>query len=427
VGSATRETTEIPSEGEPARFNAAGCLRLRWSYLAGASVLLGLIASNLVSPAAEVALPRYLVTDLGESINAYGISNQGEVVGYAQIPKSLDLRSYVYRAGGKQLLPTLPGYKISGGNGINDLGHVVVEASRSPSKHEKHGPLGWPTRVFLWRNGKMRDLGTLGGRDSDSPHMNNHDEVVGRSWTRRTFIAKLGITSLNMTICRAFLWRDGRMRDLGTLGGHDSHAAGINDRGQVVGTADTSVPEEHAFLWENGRMRDLGTAGIKSAAFGINNKGEVVGVSGGRAVLWQQGKMTYLGSLGGRLVNGVAAAINNGGQVVGTAYTSTMETDPHPLRRGFLYREGRMLDLNDLIPKETQWVLEGAWAINDRGQIIAFGEKGDHQGTQTHSLLLTPTLEAQLAANTFWRLREWLSMNTLINTGSSDGGEQWKS
>ena len=84
--------------------------------------------------------------------------------------------------------------------------------------------------------------------------------------------------------------------DLGTLGGSASSAHGINNLGQVVGRADTSLGISHAFLWQDGVMIDLGTlGGGESYAHGINNCGWVIGMSGVyadegyqyHAVLWK--------------------------------------------------------------------------------------------------------------------------------------------
>ncbi len=119
--------------------------------------------------------------------------------------------------------------------------------------------------------------------------------------------------------CQAALWESGTITDLGTLCECGSIAYGINDRGQVVGR---SGP--HAFVWENGTISDLGTLGGNvNEAHGINNRGQIVGWSAGfgtRGFLWENGKMTDLGSLGadyrGRVFT-LPMGINERGQVVG--------------------------------------------------------------------------------------------------------------
>jgi probable HAF family extracellular repeat protein len=106
---------------------------------------------------------------------------------------------------------------------------------------------------------------------------------------------------------RAVLWQDGGITGLGTLGGSESNAFGINDQGQVVGYS--FLPDDttnHAFLWQGGAMTDLGTLGGDfSLARGINAQGQVVGysfipgTSTNHAFLWQDGAMTDLGTLPG--------------------------------------------------------------------------------------------------------------------------------
>src|SRR4029450_5669696 len=79
----------------------------------------------------------------------------------------------------------------------------------------------------------------------------------------------------------AFLWQNGVLRDLGTLGGSTSVANAVNNYGQVAGWSYTARGQQHAFLWDpvNG-MRDLGAlGGTGSAAYGINDAGQVAGTA----------------------------------------------------------------------------------------------------------------------------------------------------
>ena len=90
----------------------------------------------------------------------------------------------------------------------------------------------------------------------------------------------------------AVVWDEGRITDLGTLGGYLSIAQAINNRGQVVGLALNDIPDPvsafglyvgtqmRAFLWQNGVMQDLGTLGGPDAwAALLNERGQVAGIS----------------------------------------------------------------------------------------------------------------------------------------------------
>jgi probable HAF family extracellular repeat protein len=113
----------------------------------------------------------------------------------------------------------------------------------------------------------MIDLGTLGGRSSFAAAVNGRGQVIGDSDT--------GTGSTGTGVGHAFLWQNGSMTDLGTLGFgtnflgqvvvvgernlQASRASAINERGQIVGWSTTKTGQTHAFVWQNGRMIDLGT------------------------------------------------------------------------------------------------------------------------------------------------------------------------
>src|SRR6185369_8680200 len=96
-----------------------------------------------------------------------------------------------------------------------------------------------------------------------------------------------------LLLCTAALAQRYRVTDLGALRAGSAVPAAMNNNGQVVGRSGHPHGEmTHAFLWTGGRVHDLETlpGGDYSAAFDVNNFGDVVGYSntGGnlRAFLW---------------------------------------------------------------------------------------------------------------------------------------------
>jgi probable HAF family extracellular repeat protein len=89
--------------------------------------------------------------------------------------------------------------------------------------------------------------------------------------------------------------------------------------------------------------------------------------------------MQDLGTLPGG-TSSFAFGLNDSGQVVGDSYNASGQ--PH----AFVWQNGTMSDLNDLIPPGSGWVLGNATAINNAGQIVGVGS---HNG-QGRAFLLTP-------------------------------------
>lgn len=263
---------------------------------------------ELTSTSATGTSPRYAVRDLGTLGGSYsfafGISPGGEVVGTSATAGGTD-HAFLWRNGTMTDLGTLAGTEGgSAARGINDRGEVVGESSTSDGQ----------SRAFLWRDGVMTDLGTLSGFDvtgtSAAQSINGLGQIVGYS-------------SSPTATQTATLWHNGVITDLGTLGGSFSAAYDINNSGQVVGSSRVNLESDdhHAFLWQNGVMTDLGTLGGPfSHAQGINEDGDVVGWSETvdgvtHAVQWSQGVIIDLGPFEGN--QGFAAAINVEDQKVG--------------------------------------------------------------------------------------------------------------
>ncbi len=300
--------------------------------------------------------------------NAFAINDAGDVTGVESFVGSSGYfdRAVLYNSDGAQDLGTLPGDSDSYGRGINNLGWVVGGSGGAQAGH-----------AFLYDGTQMYDLGSLGGTVSSAASLNDSGQIVGSS---RLYPDRFD--------SHAFLDENGQMEDLGTLGGRDSGASAINASGQVAGTSEISSGEEHAFLWDaQDGMIDLGTlGGDQSIAYGINDAGWVVGRSqiadnprATHAFLDDDTGMHDLGDLGGGY--GVAFAINNAGVVVGES------SPPGGGVHAFVYQDGVMTDLNDLIPKDLGWDLISARGINDAGQIVGYGTAPDHV---YYGFVLTP-------------------------------------
>lgn len=290
-----------------------------------------------------------------------------------------------------------------GGNpepvGINNLGWISGGANLAGNN---------AVHAELWV-GSPLDLGTLGGANSNIswPNHSSRGEIVGiaetaeknpynEPWSCFAFFPSATPTG---DICLGFAWRNGVMSPLPALpGGYDSYAAGVNNRGQIVGWAEDGVQDPtcnnpvqvlqfEAVIWgpKLTEMTQLSPypGDPDSAATAINDSGEVVGISGLcsnavggasaiHALLWQDGKPVDLGNLGGKAWN-TPTALNNHGEIVGFANTSGDENAAlAPIAFRWTKAAGKMEKLPRLDDDQTS----AAYDINDRGQIVGVSNGG---------------------------------------------------
>jgi probable HAF family extracellular repeat protein len=274
-----------------------------------------------------------------------------------------------------------------------DNGFVVGQSTHNAIDPLTNAPA---SLAVLWRDLEIVNLGTLGGYESAAASVNARGDVVGVALNAAPETLAFRAPYSNFFIYgygtrpHAFLWSDGTMRDLGTLGGADSAALFVNDRGQVAGTSDvdsirnpvTGLPTVHPFVWERGRMHDLiadaprgmfgGTYGI---AAWINERGQVLGTMNlagdttWRSFVWERGVVTDLGTLGGIITT--AQWMNEAGHVVGKSDVTAICTacpanNQKQLHHPFLWKDGRMIDLG-LLDGDTAGA---AYSVNERDQVV---------------------------------------------------------
>jgi probable HAF family extracellular repeat protein len=250
----------------------------------------------------------------------------------------------------------------SSAHAINNVSQIAGEAQSVPGNPQS-------VHAFRWENFVFTDLGTLGGTHANALAINNLGHVVGFG------------PVVDTLPYRGFYWHDGVMTQLdGFIPGKWTAAQGINDSGQIVGNADNEQNLPQAVMWYNGGITQLGTLGGSSSyAVGINNAGQIIGSSTRNessnpiGFIWQNGSMISMGQIAippGSVVGySDPYGLNDSGEVVGQ---STWDADllTHNLH-AFIWRNGVMTDLNSLTDTSSNWELIRGVGINNHGNILA--------------------------------------------------------
>lgn len=327
--------------------------RIRWVPTAA-------LAWWVCSPCAAQS---YSITNLGTLAGYSGSSasaagRDGRIVGFAQTGAGTP-RPFTSDGGPLSPIgdPAIDGMAL----GVSPTGDV---AGYSQS-------MSGALQAFLLRNGVLHNMGTLGG-DSVATGVNSGLHASG--WSR--------LPSGHRRATRFILDSMGQPEpplDLGTLGGNESLGHGINGFGVIVGEAQNAQGQFRAYLHDGAAGREVAAlGGSQSAAYAISNRGHIAGrshIAGDGAVhafLYDPdiAAVRDLGTLGGP--ESEALAVNDAGYVVGRSLLADGTTV-----HAFLWQSHTgMVDLNSLLPQGSAWELLEARGIRDDGAIVGTGRIG---------------------------------------------------
>jgi probable HAF family extracellular repeat protein len=371
------------------------------SLLCLSAWLLAVLAVPLTAAAQDTrqrTLPaaQYTVTDLGTldggtfsqpfSINRYGL-----VSGSSSLPDGTQHATFWL----EDLKVDIGAPGLGGPNSIafgdNERFQSAGEAETSTPDPNGEDFCGFGTHLtclpFLWQDGGMIQLPTLGGNNGVAMAISNRREVAGFA---ENSTPDPGCPAPQVLHFRPVVWEKGVIHKLPTFGGDpDGVAQQINENGEVVGGSGTcatfntnllyNLVPVHALLWEKGKAIDLGNLGGKTGQAGgnigldINNLGQVVGNSDlpgdttFHAFLWtRKTGMQDLGTLSGDVAS-LSISINDAGAVVGASLDASFNP------RAFLWKKGVMTDLNTLITGDSPLYLLTGCSINSRGEITGLG------------------------------------------------------
>jgi probable HAF family extracellular repeat protein len=254
---------------------------------------------------------------------------------------------------------------------LNDQGQVVGASSIANDA----------THAFLWDASGMHDLGTLGHEGSEAVRINEAGTIVGTAWTkyRQGWDGPAERSPDYLGSPVGALWENGLGMLLdSTQAGPPLRANVMNEVGDVAWTHIDRTDGGFGWLWRNGNWQPLRRGDWNSHPFAMNDRGDVVGTTGGvgggisQAAIWSDGSMRDLGALACNLYSAsgdcsysVAMDINEGRQVVGITNDGFGSRTAH-----FVLWEGD--SVHDLGPAD----IGSSIVINERGQIA--GAAGDH-------------------------------------------------
>jgi probable HAF family extracellular repeat protein len=380
------------------------------SLLAALAIPVCVVAQGAQQQPAE-HVQHYTVTDLGTldggtfsqpfSINRYRL-----VSGSSSLPNG-DQHATLWL---EELKVDIGAPGLAGPNSIafgdNERFQSAGEAETSTPDPKGEDFCGFGTHLtclpFLWQDGGMIQLPTLGGNNGVAKTISNRGEVAGFA---ENSTPDPGCPAPQVLQFKPVVWEKGVIHELPTFGGDpDGVAQQINDSGEVVGGSGTcatfntnflyNLVPVHALLWEKGKATDLGNLGGTTGqaggniAYDINNQGQVVGNSDllgdttFDAFLWtKKTGMQDLGTLSGNVAS-VSLSINDAGSVVGASLDASFNP------RAFLWEKGVMTDLNTLIVGDSPLYLLTGCSINSRGEITGLGLTSTGE---IHTYLATPT------------------------------------
>jgi len=340
---------------------------------------------------------QYTITDLpslgGTNSRANSINNRTWLAGYSNLAGNQSRHGALWRHGALTDLGTLGGpnsavtWSVKGDSGIvagiaqtaapDPLGEAWSSAAFYPPPNNT----GFINLGFVWENGTMRALPTLGGNNGFATGANSRGQIVG--WAENSVRDPTCVPPQQLQF-RPVVYgpNANQIREFPLPAGDTSGAAtGINEQGQAVGISgicDQAVGRytaAHALLWEkNGQIVDLGNLGALfwNTPTNINQRGDVVGFAGApndpdgnflQAFIWtREGGIRPLGFLPGD-VHSEAYGINEKRQVVG------LSCDADGNCRAFIWENGVMRDLNDFKQPSYTATLEQARDINEAGEI----------------------------------------------------------